>query len=117
MKELAKQDKDSIRDALKEYFSNSHSQNRAGENLSGERWTLTESSAFSRITFAMADAQTYKNTTWIVGDAGCGKTTAAIEYCCAHRNVFYLLCSEDMKKSDFVREIARQVGAPPTEPT
>ena len=30
MKELAKQDKDSIRDALTEYCSNSPSQNRAG---------------------------------------------------------------------------------------
>ncbi|MCD7938689.1 MAG: ATP-binding protein, partial [Bacteroides intestinalis] len=40
------------------------------------------------------------------------KTTAAIEYRRTHRNVFYILCSEDMKKSDFVREIAKQVGAP-----
>lgn len=145
MKELSKQDKDAIRDALMEYCSNYPSQNRASESLNGvsaatvsqicnskytsisddmfsriaaqigyslERWTLTESDAFKRITFYMADAQAYKNTTWIVGDAGCGKTTAAIEYRRTHRNVFYILCSEDMKKSDFVREIAKQVGAP-----
>ena len=62
--------------------------------------------------FAMTDAQAYKNATWVVGDAGCGKTTAAIEYRRTHRNVFYILCSEDMKKSDFVREIAKQAGAP-----
>lgn len=77
-----------------------------------ERWVLTESESFNRITFAMTDAQAYKLTTWVVGDAGCGKTTAAIEYRRTHRNVFYILCSEDMKKSDFVREIAKQVGAP-----
>ena len=77
-----------------------------------EHWTLTESDAFKRITFAMTDAQAYKNATWVVGDAGCGKTTAAIEYRRTHRNVFYILCSEDMKKSDFVREIAKQAGAP-----
>ena len=77
-----------------------------------ECWTLTESGTFGRITFAMADAQAYKNPPWVVGDAGCGKTTAAIEYRRMHRNVFYILCSEDMKKSDFVREIAKQVGAP-----
>ncbi len=77
-----------------------------------ESWTLTESDTFSRIIFAMTDAQAYKNTTWVVGDAGCGKTTAAIEYRRTHRNVFYILCSEDMRKSDFVREIAKQVGAP-----
>lgn len=77
-----------------------------------ERWTLTESDTFNRITFSMTDAQANKLTTWVVGDAGCGKTTAALEYRRSHRNVFYILCSEDMKKSDFVREIARQVGAP-----
>lgn len=77
-----------------------------------ERWTLTESDTFNRITFSLTDAQVNKLTTWVVGDAGCGKTTAAIEYRRSHRNVFYILCSEDMKKSDFVREIARQVGAP-----
>lgn len=77
-----------------------------------ESWTLTESEAFSRMTFAMTDAQNNKLTTWVVGDAGCGKTTAAIEYRRTHKNVFYILCSEDMKKSDFVREIAKQVGAP-----
>ena len=77
-----------------------------------ERWMLTESTAFKEINFVLADAQMYKNVTWVVGDAGCGKTTAAIDYRKNHRNVFYILCSEDMKKSDFVREIARQVGAP-----
>lgn len=77
-----------------------------------EHWTLHESNTFARITFAMTDAQAYRNVTWVVGDAGCGKTTAAIEYRRTHRNVFYILCSEDMKKSDFVREIAKQVGAP-----
>lgn len=145
MKELSKQDKDAIREALLEYCGNYPSQNRASESLSGvsaatvsqicnqkytsisddmfsriaaqigfsmDRWTLTESNAFQRITFAMSDAQAYKNTTWVVGDAGCGKTTAAIEYRRTHRNVFYILCSEDMRKSDFVREIAKQVGAP-----
>lgn len=77
-----------------------------------ERWMLHESHSFGEITYMMNDAQMYRNTTWIVGDAGCGKTTAAIEYRRTHRNVFYILCSEDMRKSDFVREIAKQVGAP-----
>lgn len=77
-----------------------------------ENWQIHESRTFTEITFAMSDAQMYKNVTWVVGDAGCGKTTAAIEYRRTHRNVFYILCSEDMKRSDFVREIAKQVGAP-----
>lgn len=80
--------------------------------FSFEQWQLHESNAFRDITFSLTDAQMYKNVTWIVGDAGCGKTTAAIDYRKSHRNVYYILCSEDMRKSDFVREIARQVGAP-----
>lgn len=77
-----------------------------------DSWNLHEGKTFREITFALSDAQAYKNVTWIVGDAGCGKTTAAIEYRRTHRNVFYILCSEDMRRSDFVREIAKQVGAP-----
>lgn len=77
-----------------------------------DSWTLHEGKTFKEITFTLSDAQAYKNVTWIVGDAGCGKTTAAIEYRRTHRNVFYILCSEDMRRSDFVREIAKQVGAP-----
>lgn len=77
-----------------------------------DSWNLHEGKTFKEITFTLNDAQAYKNVTWIVGDAGCGKTTAAIEYRRTHRNVFYILCSEDMRRSDFVREIAKQVGAP-----
>lgn len=77
-----------------------------------DSWNLHEGKTFKEITFTLSDAQAYKNVTWVVGDAGCGKTTAAIEYRRTHRNVFYILCSEDMRRSDFVREIAKQVGAP-----
>ena len=80
--------------------------------FSFERWTICESENYRLATYVLADAQMYKNVTWLVGDAGCGKTTAAIEFRRTHRNVFYILCSEDMKRSDFVREIAKQVGAP-----
>jgi len=77
-----------------------------------DRWQIHEGTAYREINFAMSDAQLYKNATWVVGDAGCGKTTAAIEYRRSHKHVFYILCSEDMRRGDFVREIARQVGAP-----
>ena len=80
--------------------------------FSFEHWTICESENFRLATYVLADAQMYKNVTWMVGDAACGKTTAAIEFRRTHRNVFYILCSEDMKRSDFVREIAKQVGAP-----
>lgn len=80
--------------------------------FSFENWAICESENYRLANYVLADAQMYKNVTWLVGDAGCGKTTAAIEFRRSHRNVFYILCSEDMKRSDFVREIAKQVGAP-----
>lgn len=47
---------------------------------------------------------------WAMPDAA--RLPAAIEFRRTHRNVFYILCSEDMRRSDFVREIAKQVGTP-----
>lgn len=38
-----------------------------------DSWNLHEGKTFKEITFALSDAQAYKNVTWIVGDAGCGK--------------------------------------------
>ena len=62
------------------------------------------------MTLVMKDAQAVRNVTWIVGEAGCGKTTTARLYATENSEVFYILCSEDMKKSDFIREIARRIG-------
>ena len=44
------------------------------------------------------------------GPSGSGKTTTAKMYASEHREVFYLQCSEDIYKGEFVREIARLVG-------
>lgn len=77
---------------------------------SGNDWQVVETKAFQEMILVMKDAQAVKNVTWIVGEAGCGKTTTARLYASEHNEVFYILCSEDMKKSDFVREIARRIG-------
>lgn len=76
---------------------------------SGE-WKTVETAALQEMVYVMEDAQQWKNVTWVVGEAGCGKTTAARLYEEEHREVFYILCSEDMRRSDFVRTIARKVG-------
>ena len=76
---------------------------------SGE-WKTVETAALQEMVYAMEDAQQWKNVTWVVCEAGCGKTTAARLYEEEHREVFYILCSEDMRRSDFVRTIARKVG-------
>lgn len=76
----------------------------------GKDWIIVETEAFSEATLALEDAQDSRNMLWIVGEAGCGKSTTAKAYEESHREVFYILCAEDMKKGDFVREIAQKVG-------
>lgn len=79
-----------------------------GSGMSG--WQIVETGVYQEINYALDDAQRWKNVTWIVGEAGCGKTTTAKLYAEGHREVFYLQCSEDIYKGEFVREIARLVG-------
>ena len=73
-------------------------------------WQVVETKAFQEMTLVIQDAQAARNVTWIVGEAGCGKTTTARLYAAENSEVFYILCSGDMKKSDFIREIARRIG-------
>lgn len=73
-------------------------------------WKLCATAAYKDVETYLQDAQQYQNVSWIVGPAGIGKTTAATIYARNHRNVFMLPCSEDMHKSDFVRELARKIG-------
>lgn len=73
-------------------------------------WTIVETGAYQEISYAMQDAQEYMNVTWIVGEAGCGKTTTGRLYAEEHKEAFYILCSEDMLKGEFVRTIARKLG-------
>ena len=57
---------------------------------------MVETHAFHEITIALKDAQTFKNVTWVVGEAGCGKTTTARIFGEENREVYYILCSEDL---------------------
>lgn len=75
-----------------------------------QEWQIVETGAYQEITYALNDAQQSCNVTWVVGEAGSGKTTTAKVYADEHREVFYLLCSEDLHKGEFVREIARTIG-------
>ena len=79
-------------------------------NGSEKDWQVVETHAFHEITIALKDAQTFKNVTWVVGEAGCGKTTTARIFGEENREVYYILCSEDLHKGDFVMEIAHKMG-------
>lgn len=75
-----------------------------------EEWQIVQTAAHQEMNYVMDDAQKWKNVTWVVGDAGCGKTTAAKLFESMHSEAFYILCSEDMKRGDFIRDIAKRIG-------
>lgn len=76
---------------------------------SGE-WRISPTAAFEALTLYMEDAREDSNVIWVTGPAGIGKSTAAGIFSRENRNVFVLTCSEDMHKSDFIRELAAKVG-------
>ena len=73
-------------------------------------WQLCRTEAFESLMVYMQDAKDESNVIWVTGPAGIGKSTAAGVFCREHRNVFLITCSEDMHKSDFIRELASKVG-------
>ncbi|KAA6346406.1 hypothetical protein EZS27_006056 [termite gut metagenome] len=75
-----------------------------------DEWQYVETYCYKEIVTALEDAKKYRIKRWIVGEAGCGKSTSANIYAKEHKNVFVILCDEDMKKGDFVREIAKKMG-------
>ena len=60
---------------------------QVGSTSSDEGWQIVETGAYQEITYALNDAQEYKNVTWVVGEAGCGKTTTAKISAQEHREV------------------------------
>lgn len=91
-----------------EMFRNIYSQVSTPHQAAGLQ--IVETTALHEIIAAMQDAQEWQDVTWVVGESGCGKTTAASVYQSNHKEVYTLLCSEDMKKGDFVRELAAVIG-------
>lgn len=89
-------------------FRNIYSQVSTPHQAAGLQ--IVETTALHEIIAAMQDAQEWQDVTWVVGESGCGKTTAASVYQSSHKEVYTLLCSEDMKKGDFVRELAAVIG-------
>jgi DNA transposition AAA+ family ATPase len=75
-----------------------------------DEWQYVETYCYKEMVTTFDDAKKYRIKRWIVGEAGCGKSTSANIYAKEHKNVFVILCDEDMKKGDFVREIAKKMG-------
>lgn len=75
-----------------------------------EDWNLCETMLYKELNTLLADAQQYQNVAWAVSPAGSGKSTTAADYAAKHENAFVISCSEDMKRGDFIRELARVIG-------
>ncbi len=73
-------------------------------------WEIVETPTVKDVYFCLQNAQEEKSVTWVTAPAGSGKTVTAELYRGDHKNVIYVLCDEDMKKSDFAHELARAAG-------
>lgn len=78
--------------------------------IKNEGWQIFSTAAYRDMTFFLEDAQAESSVMWVAAPAGIGKSTAAASYAALHRNVYRLTCATDMTKSDFVHELAAQIG-------
>lgn len=78
--------------------------------IKNEGWQIFSTAAYRDMTFFLEDAQEQSSVMWVAAPAGIGKSTAAASYAALNRNVYRLTCATDMTKSDFVHELAAQIG-------
>lgn len=76
---------------------------------SDPRAVFVETSVTKDLAFCMNENRHNKDFIWALSPAGSGKTVAT-KLACQAKNTYYILCDEDMKKSDFAIEFARAVG-------
>lgn len=75
-----------------------------------EGWQIFSTRAYQDVTLYLDYCQEHSSVMWVAAPAGIGKSTAASSYTALHRNVYRLTCSPDMTRSDFVHELAGQIG-------
>ncbi|SFU35429.1 hypothetical protein SAMN05216364_1005100 [Porphyromonadaceae bacterium KHP3R9] len=83
---------------------------QVSDSTTSKEWQIVETPTFREVNFVLSQAQEEKTMIWLTAKAGSGKTTAAEYYRSTHKDVIYLLCDEDMRKSSFAIELARAAG-------
>ena len=78
--------------------------------IKNEGWQIFSTGAYQDMSLYLGYAQQHSSVMWVAAPAGIGKSTAAASYAALHRNVFRLTCATDMTRSDFVHELAGQIG-------
>lgn len=86
-------------------------QTQASDSSTGGEWQIVESTqTFKDVFFVLKEAQREKSMIWLTAKAGSGKTVTAEAYRSRNKDVIYVLCDEDMRKSSFANELARAAG-------
>lgn len=83
---------------------------QVSDSTTSNEWQVVETPTFKDVYFVLTQAQADKSMIWLTAKAGSGKTATAEFYRAQNRNVVYLLCDEDMRKSSFAIELARAAG-------
>lgn len=83
---------------------------QVSDSTTSNEWQIVETPTFKDVYFVLREAQADKSMIWLTAKAGSGKTATAEYYRAQNRNVIYLLCDEDMRKSSFAIELARAAG-------
>lgn len=78
--------------------------------VKNEGWQIYATRAYRDMTLFLGDSQAESSVMWITAAAGTGKSTAAASYAALHPHVYRLTCASDMTRTDFVHELARQIG-------
>lgn len=73
-------------------------------------WQEVATRPYQEIHFVLEDARLTSGCTWVVADAGAGKSTTARHYARTAEGALYVLCGEDMRRGDFLDACLKSVG-------
>lgn len=73
-------------------------------------WNIVKTETFEFVSQQLALCQRESAARILCDMAGIGKTTAAKEYMLKNRNVFYVDCSQNKTKRQFIKAIAKAIG-------
>ena len=79
--------------------------------VGGNGWNYTDTNVSKELSGIFREAQENSMSFWVIGNAGCGKSSTTAMYKNEHREVFSVVCSELMSTLEFLKEMARSVGA------
>ena len=83
---------------------------KTGANGSKKQWLTAETSTYKQLMFVFENAQNDSLACAVCGEAGCGKTTTAMEYANTHKNVAVLTCAEYWNRKQFLINLLTAFG-------